>query len=152
MNIKSIKKEVVVEAAQSTAFKVFTEKMDLWWPSSHHIGKTPLTGTVLEPHVKGRWYTKHEDGSECNVGSVIEWNPYDQVILSWQINGNYQYDSELITEIVVNFLPEGPKTTKVQFEHKNLQRMAGLKSTDDMDIGWGMIMDVYQTYINSLKN
>ena len=40
--IATIKKEVIVEASQATAFKVFSEKMDLWWPRTHHIGKAPM--------------------------------------------------------------------------------------------------------------
>ena len=151
MNIAPIKKEVVVEASQSTAFRVFTEEMDSWWPATHHTGQSPLVGTVLEPNVKGRWYTKHEDGSECNVGSVLHWNPNDLIVLNWQINGNYQYDPELTTEIVVKFVPVGPTTTKVYFEHMNLQRMVGVKAIDEMDQGWGMIMELYKNYIQSSK-
>ncbi len=152
MSITSIKKEVVVEASQPIAFKVFTEKMDLWWPATHHIGQSPLVATVLEPHIKGRWYTKHEDGSEVNVGCVLQWDPYELVVLNWQINGNYQYDPALTTEIVVKFVSEGPRITKVYFEHMNLQRMVGIKALDDMNEGWGMILDLYKKYINSIDN
>src|SRR5580704_9837064 len=104
IELASIKKEVVVGASQMNAFKVFTEQMDLWWPPSHHIGQSPLTGTVLEPYVKGRWYTRHEDGSEVNVGYVLEWDPYGLLILIWQINGDYQYDPQLLTEVEVQFI------------------------------------------------
>jgi hypothetical protein len=152
MSITSIKKELVVEASQLTAFKVFTEKMDLWWPSSHHIGQSPLVESVLEPHVNGRWYTKHEDGSEVNVGRVLQWSPFESVVLNWQINGNYQYDPKLTTEIEVKFIPENPKVTRVYFEHMHLERMAGPKALEDMNEGWGMIMELYRTYINSSEN
>jgi uncharacterized protein YndB with AHSA1/START domain len=149
LNIESIKREVIVGASQMTAFKVFTEKMDLWWPSTHHIGQTPVTGTVLEPRVKGRWYTLHEDGNEVNVGHVLEWDPYALVVLAWQINGDYQYDPELITEVEVHFIPEGPKTTKIKFEHKNLDRLGGSKAIESMDYGWGWILQLYKTHIES---
>ena len=151
MSITSIKKEVVVETSQLTAFKVFTEKMDLWWPSTHHIGQSPLVGSVLEPYINGRWYTKHEDGNEVNVGRVLQWNPYESVVLNWQVNGNYQYDPELTTEIVVKFIPESPKITKVYFEHMHLERMAGVKAVEDMNEGWGMILALYKEHIKSSK-
>jgi hypothetical protein len=150
IELASIKKEVVVGASQMNAFKVFTEQMDLWWPPSHHIGQSPLTGTVLEPYVKGRWYTRHEDGSEVNVGYVLEWDPYGLLILIWQINGDYQYDPQLLTEVEVQFIPEGPTTTKVIFEHKNLDRLGGGKAVESMDEGWGWILELYKTHIEKL--
>ena len=90
--ITPIKKEVLVSASQETAFTVFTGKIDAWWPRTHHIGKTPLVSSVLEPHVNGRWYTRHEDGSEINIGYVLAWDPYGRVILNWQVNANFQCD------------------------------------------------------------
>ncbi len=147
--MESIKKEVLVEASQMTAFKVFTEQMDLWWPSTHHIGKSPLVRTVLEPHIKGRWFTQHEDGSENNVGHVQKWDPYELLILIWQINGDYQYDPGLFTEVEVQFIPESAKTTRVKFEHRNLDRLVGIKVVDSMDEGWGLILDLYKTHIES---
>lgn len=149
MSTISIKHELLVEASQSTAFKVFTEKMGLWWPSTHHIGKASLTDSILEPHVNGRWYTKHEDGSETNVGYVLHWQPYEHVELNWQVNANYQFDPELTTEIVVRFIPESLKVTRVYFEHRHLERMEGSKAFEDMTEGWGMILNLYQKHINS---
>ena len=40
--MSSIRTEVVVEAPAERAFRVFTEKMETWWPASHHIGKSEL--------------------------------------------------------------------------------------------------------------
>src|SRR5687767_10307076 len=114
----SIKKELILEASQATAFDVFTQHITLWWPKSHHIGRTPMTGMVIEPGLHGRWYTTHEDGSECNVGHVLTWRPNDLIVLAWQINGDFQYDPNLITEVEVQFIPVGPSTTHVKFEHK----------------------------------
>jgi len=142
--IPPIKKDLIVQASQMTAFNVFTNKMNSWWPGTHHIGKSPLIESVLEPFVNGRWFTLHEDGSRCDVGYVIEWTPYSFVALAWQINGTYQYDPDLITEVEVHFIPEGPKTTRVKFEHKNLWRMIGDKSIADMDYGWGLILQLYK--------
>ncbi|MGN6637446.1 MAG: SRPBCC family protein [Mucilaginibacter sp.] len=143
--IANIRKEVVVEASQQVAFDVFTQKMDLWWPKTHHIGKTPMVESVLAHGVKGRWYSKHEDGSKVNVGHVLAWDPYGRLILAWQINGEYQYQPDLITEVEVNFIPEGPKTTRVKFEHRNLDRLAGgSKAIAEMDEGWRYIMNLYK--------
>ena len=82
INLTSIKKEFTVAAGQETAFKVFTEKMDLWWPRTHHIGSAEMTEMVLEPRANGRWYSKHTDGSEADNGYVITYQPYDLLVLS----------------------------------------------------------------------
>jgi uncharacterized protein YndB with AHSA1/START domain len=145
INLTSIKKEFTVEASQETAFKVFTEKIDLWWPRKHHIGSTDMTEMVVEPCANGRWYSKHTDGSEATVGHVLTYQPYDLFVLAWQIDGNFKCNPYLVTEVVVEFIPEGPKITRVKFEHKDLQKLGGgTKVIESMDEGWGMIMEEYK--------
>lgn len=70
-NLISIRKEILVQASQQMAFEVFTQKMDLWWPRTHHIGNSDMTEMIVETHVGGRWYSKHTDGTEANVGYVL---------------------------------------------------------------------------------
>src|SRR4051812_22989363 len=123
LTIEAIKKELLVGASQETAFKVFTEKMDIWWPRTHHIGKTPLVESVLERRENGRWYSRHEDGSIENIGYVLTWDPYSLLVLAWQINGDFKFDPELLTEVEVQFIAEGPKQTRVKLAHKNLDKL-----------------------------
>ena len=52
--IPNIKKELIVTAPQDTCFKVFTQKMDAWWPKTHHVGKCPMVEMILEPGEGGR--------------------------------------------------------------------------------------------------
>lgn len=145
--IESIKKELTVEASQSTAFKVFTERMDLWWPRTHHIGATPMTELVLEPGLKGRWYSKHEDGTEADIGYVSTYQPYELLVLVWQIGGDFKHNPNLVTEVEVQFIAEGPKTTKIKFEHKNLDLLGSGKTVESMDEGWGQILELYKKQI-----
>ena len=142
--IASIKKELIVETSQEIAFEVFTEKIDLWWPRTHHIGKSPMVELVLEPRLNGRWYSRHEDGTEANVGYILKWDPYALLVLAWQVNGDFRFDPELITEVVVHFIPEGPETTRIKLEHKDLDRLGGGKAVESMDEGWGMILEWYK--------
>ena len=145
MTLTTIKKEVLVKASQQTAFNVFTQKMDAWWPRTHHVGSTPMVESVLEQKPGGRWYSRHEDGSEVNVGYILTWDPFGQVVLIWQIDGNFKCDPELVTEVEVNFIPDGPGTTRVTLEHRDLQKLAGgAKNVEAMDGGWGMIMELFK--------
>jgi uncharacterized protein YndB with AHSA1/START domain len=142
--ITSIKKELIVETSQEIAFEVFTEKMDLWWPRTHHIGKSPMVELILEPVLNGRWYSRHEDGSEANVGHILKWEPHSRIVLAWQVNGDFKFDPELITEVEICFIPEGPESTKIKFEHRDLDRLGGGKAVESMDEGWGMILELYK--------
>ena len=146
ISLTSIKKEFTVAASQQTAFEVFTRKMDLWWPRSHHIGSADMTEMVVEPHVDGRWYSKHIDGSEANLGYVLTYQPYDLLVLAWQIDGDFKCNPNLITEVVTEFISEGPTTTRVKFEHKDLHKLGNGKVVESMDQGWGEIMERYQQF------
>ena len=150
--MQPIRKEILVEASQETAFQVFTEKMDLWWPRSHHVGKTPAVESILEAGSRGRWFTRHEDGSEVNVGYVLVWDPFGRLVLVWQIDGNFQCDPQLHSEVEVIFTPEGPQKTRVKLEHRDLEKLKGGKKViEDMDQGWGYILDLYRGVTNKIK-
>ena len=143
-----LQKEILVEATQRTAFEVFTGQMDGWWPRTHHVGKTPMTEMVLESGANGRWYTKHEDGCEVMVGHVLTWQPYDLLVLNWQLGADFHYQPDLTTEVEVRFIPQGGATL-VKFEHRNLERMGdGEKTVADMDRGWGQILQLYKNLVD----
>lgn len=143
--INTIKKDLLVAASQETCFNVFTQQMGGWWPKAYHVGQCQMTETVVEPSPNGRWYSKHADGSEINIGHVLTWDPYGLLILNWQIDGNFQYNPAITTEVEVQFIAEGPRTTRIKFEHKHLERLAGgTKVIEGMDEGWGTILNLYK--------
>jgi uncharacterized protein YndB with AHSA1/START domain len=140
----SIKKQLMVEAPLERAFRVFTANMGAWWPKEHHIGKAALKDCVIEPKVNGRWYELCEDRSTCEWGKVLAWDPPRRLVLAWQLNQEFRYDPELVTEVEVTFTPVGPKQTRVDFEHRHLERFgAAERLRGDMDTGWGQILDSY---------
>jgi len=142
--VAPIKKEIIVAADLETTFKVFTEKMDAWWPRTHHIGKTPVTTFVLESGVGGRWYSLHEDDSECDIGKIMVWEPFTRLVLSWQVNGKFQYDPKLSTEVELLFIPLEHKKTQVCLQHKNLELLGEGEHIKGMDTGWEMILNLFK--------
>lgn len=135
----NIKKSITVEASQERAFNVFTAGIDRWWPRDHHIGASPLERSVIEPRVGGRWYAIHQDKSETDVGRVLAWEPNGRVTLTWQITAEWKFDPSFVTEVDVQFIVEGPRKTRVELEHKYIERY-GVK-TEEMrkafeDGGW----------------
>ena len=136
----SVKKQIVVETSQQRAFRTFTAGIDRWWPREHHIGASPLERMVVEPRAGGRWYSICKDGSELDVGKVLAWEPPGRLVLAWQITASWQYDTAFATEIEVGFFVEGPRRTRVELEHKQLERYGAdaetVKKTFDADDAW----------------
>jgi uncharacterized protein YndB with AHSA1/START domain len=140
----SLVREIVVEAPQERAFRVFTERFDAWWPREHHIGKAAMKQAVLEGRQGGGWYELAEDGSRCEWGKVLVWDPPRKLVLSWQITAQWQYDPAFLTEVEVRFTPEGPRRTRVVLEHRNLDRYGPaaeqMKQSLSGEGGWGMLL------------
>ncbi|MEO8699406.1 MAG: SRPBCC family protein [Kofleriaceae bacterium] len=138
--METIKKQLVVEAPAEKAFRVFTANMTAWWPKEHHIGASPLATCVIEPQVDGRWYEVGEDGSECTWGKVLAWDPPRRLVLAWQLSAEFRYDPALATEVEVTFTAISPAQTRVDFEHRHLERLGDPAVAGGMDAGWGQIL------------
>lgn len=142
-----VRKTVTVRANPQHAFEVFTTGIGGWWPASHHIGASPMKLSIIEPEVGGRWYSICEDDSLCDIGKVLDWSPPGRLVLAWQIDGQFRYDPDLITEIEVTFTALGDGTTRVDLEHRNLERMGDQaehgRAMLDAPNGWGLILSLY---------
>src|SRR5665213_2590980 len=123
VTIAPVRKSLTVKAPQARAFEVFTAGIDRWWPKMHSIGTTALVQSVIEPFQGGRWYSKHEDGSEAVVGHVLVWEPPSRAVFSWEINASWKPDSTVASEVDVRFIAEGPGATRVELEHRKFEAL-----------------------------
>lgn len=142
-----VRRSVTVKVEPARAFQAFVGNIGRWWPKSHAIGGKPLAEAVLEPRVGGRWYEVSEDGSTCDWGKVLAYEPPGRLVLAWQIDADWKFDPDLITEVEVQFIPDGAGT-RVELEHRNIERfgakaaeMAGMIGSDAG--GWLMILGLY---------
>ena len=137
-----IRKTLAVKATPEKAFAVFTDGLDRWWPRTHTIGETPLKRAVLEPRAGGRWYGLSEAGVEDPWGEVLAWEPPTRLLLAWRINARFKCDPNVHTEVEVRFTDLGDGNTRVDFEHRGLDRMGeGIAETAvRMDGGWDLIL------------
>jgi uncharacterized protein YndB with AHSA1/START domain len=122
-------KSVRVKAPRERAFSVFVEQMETWWPATHHIGKEPFELIVVEPRVGGRWYERTVSGSECQWGTVLEWDPPNSVRLSWHVGPGHDspdwvadMDIAKASEVQVRFTALDAGTTIVELIHSKLER------------------------------
>jgi len=142
-----VRKTIVVKAGAAHAFRVFTEGFDTWWPRSHHIGKEPMRRAILEGRIGGRLYSEHVDGTECDWGTVLDWEPPHRFVFAWQINPQWQPDPDRAraSEVEVTFTPLPDGSTQVDLEHRNLQRHGegaeALRTA--VDSGWGGLLQLF---------
>lgn len=141
----SVRRVVSVDAPQSVAWRVFTEKMGKWWPLAvYKIGKANAIDAIMEPRVGGRWYERGEDGSTCDWGRVLAWEPPSRLLLTYDIDANWQHDPKLNTEIEVLFIAEGNNRTRIEFEHRRLDRYGArrdeMRTIFDKTGDWGRLL------------
>jgi uncharacterized protein YndB with AHSA1/START domain len=135
-----VRKDIVVDAPLTHAFAVFTEGHNTWWPRAHHIGSRENFTAIMEPRVGGRWFERGDDGSECNWGRVLVWDPPNRLVVSWDISADWKYDPSIATEVEVRFVAESAKRTRVELEHRKLERYGdkaeAMRALFDSDGAW----------------
>jgi uncharacterized protein YndB with AHSA1/START domain len=120
----SIRISIVVDAPIERAFSVFTEDFGSFKPREHNLLAAEIAETVFEPRAGGYLYDRGVDGSECRWARVLAYEPPNRVVISWDISPQWQLESDLekTSEVEVRFIAEAPERTRVQLEHRNLER------------------------------
>jgi uncharacterized protein YndB with AHSA1/START domain len=143
-----VRKSVRVGAPPDRAFAVFTAGIGRWWPKTHHIGASDLDTLVIEPKAGGRWYERGVDGAECECGKVLVWEPPARLVLIWQIAADWKFDPDLVTEVEVRFIADGDDATRVELEHRNLERFGeradAMRQSIDSPEGWTGILQLFK--------
>jgi uncharacterized protein YndB with AHSA1/START domain len=96
--------------------------MGTWWLPEHHINAAPMAAVILEPRVGGRWYELGIDGSQCESGVVLAWDPPHHLAVTWHLDGDFRYDpgAERSSRVDVHFQSQPDGTTRVELEHSGL--------------------------------
>lgn len=147
ITIAPVRKTIRVKASQGHAFDVFTSGLGRWWPTTHSIGRPPMKTAVLEPRLGGRWYELSEDGSQADVGRVLAWEPPHRFVISWDLNSRWQPDTTVSSEVEVQFIPEGPQSTRVELEHRKFEALGqegGQQMRRDVDGGWPGLLGLFK--------
>jgi uncharacterized protein YndB with AHSA1/START domain len=148
--LPAVQRGITVKAPVERAFQAFTASFDAWWPRGHHIGAADMAEAVIEPRAGGRWYEKGVDGSECDWGRVLAWEPPHRLVLAWHIGGDWQYhpEADRASEVEVRFTPEGPDATRVEIAHRHLERHGdtgvSLHESVSAEGGWGSLLDLFR--------
>jgi uncharacterized protein YndB with AHSA1/START domain len=120
----SVYTTVTVEAPLADAFNVFTEGIGTWFPPEYNLLPVPIAERVFEPFAGGRVYDRGTDGSECHWGLVLVYEPPTHVVIGWKISPQWQVEADPVktSEVDVRFIAEGPNRTRVELEHRHIDR------------------------------
>jgi uncharacterized protein YndB with AHSA1/START domain len=142
----SIRHEVVVEAPIERAFSVFTKAFGSFKPPEHNMLGVDIAETVFELTEGGSVYDKGVDGSECHWARVLAYDPPNRVVISWDIGPQWQIETDhaKTSEVDVQFIAEAPDRTRVELEHRNIDRHGdgweAVREGVDANDGWPLYL------------
>jgi uncharacterized protein YndB with AHSA1/START domain len=145
----TVQTSIVVAAPVERAFSVFTDGIETWWHPDHHILEAELAEMVFEPRVGGHIVDRGVDGSECRWARVLAYDPPARVAFSWDIGPQWQLetDPDRASEVEVRFFAEGSDRTRVELEHRNLDRHGegweGVRDSVGSPQGWPIGLEAF---------
>jgi uncharacterized protein YndB with AHSA1/START domain len=149
----AVRKQIVVQAPLDKAFAVFTERFGDIKPPDHNLLAVPIAETVFEPRVGGHIYDRGTDGSECRWARVLAFDPPHRVVFSWDIGPTWQLETEPenASEVEVRFIAETPDRTRVELEHRNIDRHGpgwpAVAEGVGHDQGWPLYLERYAALV-----
>lgn len=153
----AVLRQIVVEAPIERAFTVFTDQFGAIKPREHNLLAAPIAETVFEPRVGGHIYDRGTDGSECRWARILAFEPPQRLVFSWDIGPQWQLESDPAnaSEVEVRFIAESPHRTRVELEHRNLDRHGpgweALREGVADDAGWPLYLTRYADLIPTGK-
>ncbi|MGH9105016.1 MAG: SRPBCC family protein [Acidimicrobiales bacterium] len=148
-----VRKQVVTGLSKDQAFRLFTGRFGDFKPPEHNLLGVPIAETVFEAHVGGHIFDRGVDGSECRWARVLAYEPPERVVFSWDISPQWQVetDPERASEVEVRFVAEGPERTRVELEHRNIDRhgpgWAAVSDAIGGDAGWPLYLSRYAALV-----
>jgi uncharacterized protein YndB with AHSA1/START domain len=145
----TVRQHVVVDAAIGRAFSVFTERFGDFKPREHNLLNAAIAETVFEPWVGGNIVDRAVDGTECRWARILVYEPPVRLVFSWDISPQWSIvtDPDMTSEVEVRFDAETPERTRVELEHRRLDRHGpgweAVADGVDGDEGWPLYLARY---------
>ena len=142
---------VSVDLPTDTAFALFTDGIDRWWPKRNSFSRGTAAYIGLT-EARG-WYETGGDGETLGWGAALAWQPPQRLLLAWQISPDTQPwspepDPAKASEVEVRFLPIEPGRTQVKVLHDGFERHgpggAGMAAGMASPMGWPALLEAYR--------
>jgi uncharacterized protein YndB with AHSA1/START domain len=154
-DIATVRRRIVVEAPIDRAFSVFTGRFGDFKPPEHNLLAVAIAETVFEQRVGGHIYDRGVDGSECRWARVLAYDPPHRIVFSWDISPQWTIENEPdnTSEVEVRFVAESPERTRVELEHRNIDRHGpgwqGVAGGVADEAGWSLYLTRYAALIGA---
>ncbi len=131
-----------VECDSEHAFRTWTERISVWWPTSHTVSADSAADVFFEPRVGGRIYERTPAGEEHDWGEVLEWEPPRRVVYTWHL----RVDRADATEVEIRFIERSEGGTQVAIEHRGWDRLGApaIPRRAGNLAGWGSLLPHYR--------
>jgi uncharacterized protein YndB with AHSA1/START domain len=145
MHDTSVRAQIVVHVPIEHAFAVFTESSS-WKPPEQNLLAVDIAESLFEAREGGYIYDRGVDGSECRWARVLVYEPPERVVFAWLITPQWQVASDVsrASEVEVQFMAEAPERTRVEIEHRHLERHGegweGLRDAVGAPGGWPLYL------------
>jgi hypothetical protein len=150
----SIRSDVVVDAAQDRAFKLFTEQFDKIKPREHNMLGVDIAESVFEPHAGGGSTTA---ASMAANASGVAFSCANRLSGSCSRGTSARTGRSKpisrASEVEIRFLVESAERTRVELEHRHLDRHGdgweGLRGGVEGDDGWPLYLARYAAQVEA---
>jgi uncharacterized protein YndB with AHSA1/START domain len=149
----TVRRHIVVDTPIDRAFFLFTERFGDFKPPEHNLLGAPIAETVFEGRVGGHIVDRAVDGTECRWARILVYEPPVRVVFSWDISPEWSIvtSPEMTSEVEVRFLPETAQRTRVELEHRYLERHGpeweAVAEGVDGDEGWPLYLARYAAMV-----
>ena len=119
----AISSTVEVPLSPEQAFELFTEGLGSWWPHEFSWSQDALEEIGMETAPGGLLYEIGPHGFRIDWGRVLEWDPPNRVVFSWQISPARvpEPDPTKASEVEIRFEPSGDGS-RVELTHRGFER------------------------------
>ncbi|HLG87911.1 MAG TPA: SRPBCC domain-containing protein [Alphaproteobacteria bacterium] len=109
--VPPIVKQVTIAKPVDQVFRMFTAENARWWPlKGYSVGKEAANFCAIEPRAGGRVFERSEQGTECDWGTVLIWDPPRAFACSWN-PPHPEHPIETAQRVEVRFVAESPAVT-----------------------------------------
>jgi Activator of Hsp90 ATPase homolog 1-like protein len=152
-----IRQATTVRSDLAHTFDVFVRTIGDWWPTvPFSNGAERVDTVVLEPRIGGRFYERWTDGTECEWGEVLEWDPPHGFATSWLAKGTP-------TRVHLTFRELGPSLTRVDLVHSGWDALSDQQRREDCALpggyeggayveGWRRILDSFADRLGGARD
>lgn len=141
-----IERQITVAVSPDTAFRVWTERVSLWWPKGHNPFGDPKATLHMDAGVGGRFFARNASGEERDIGRVLLWGPPDHLQMSFYMGTGPAHPTQLDVTFIAT-----ESGTRVEVKH--IAGTAGDERFNNVAVrfqaAWTQVTEAFQTALET---